>query len=306
MKCSSEGHVALFQQHLAKTPYDRGWDSYFKDSYFRLICSDESYENGNTSNEVQNLIASIYGYKKLPLYEFDRTMNLAMVASSFLSSIQNVSYSVGSSANAAQRKALVAQMTKYKNAVTENEKKVILSKITSVLESAVEAVEKDTNLATQLDRIGDSLDDIVWRGTSVIDGETIVDDIGKFGEHIAESMLGQNGWKNFKYIKNGSDNGIDIIAQAADGHWGFFEVKTSSTGNIPNLSPRQANMDDFVNDILYNAKEGLGRYQNIDSATKEAAELFYNAYKNNPYDFSGNVIGVDIKSGLIRVSRWER
>ncbi len=168
------------------------------------------------------------------------------------------------------------------------------------------AIAEDTTIAVELTQDGEKLENTLWKGTQVVNGETIITDIGAFGEQVAEDMLAENGWTNFTYIKNGSDNGIDLVAQASDGHWGFFEVKTSGTGSLPDLSPRQANMDDFVNDILYNAKEGLGRYQNIDSATKDTTTYLYNEYKNNPYNFSGNVIGVDLNSGLIRASRWNR
>lgn len=190
--------------------------------------------------------------------------------------------------------------------VANNAEDAFKNDANKIREASDEAITGDEAISTELTRTGNNLENTAWRGTKVVNGETVVDDVGAFGEHIAQDMLSQNGWGNFKYIKNGSDNGIDIIAQASDGHWGFFEVKTSSTGSIPNLTPRQANMDDFVNDILYNAKEGIGRYQNIDTATQDFAEFVYNAYKRHPYDFSGNVIGVDLLSGLIRVCRWAR
>ncbi|MNC73468.1 hypothetical protein D3C75_1246710 [compost metagenome] len=100
-------------------------------------------------------------------------------------------------------------------------------------------------------------------------------------------MLAKNGWKNFTYIKNGSDNGIDIIAWGPKGQLGFFEVKTSSTGTVPNLSARQTNMNNFVEDVLYNAKEGIGRYKNIDQETKNAAAKIYNEFKSQPSNVSG-------------------
>jgi hypothetical protein len=146
----------------------------------------------------------------------------------------------------------------------------------------------------------------VWQGTKIVDGKTIVTDIGTFGENIAEDMLAKNGWKDFTYIKNGSDNGIDIIGRGPNGQLGFFEVKTSSTGNIPNLSARQTNMNTFAEDVLSNAANGTGRYKNIDSATRNAAQKKYDEYLSNPNNVSGNVIGVDLQSGRIQISRWER
>ena len=65
-------------------------------------------------------------------------------------------------------------------------------------------------------------------------------------------MLVKNGWMDFTYIKNVSDNGIDIIARGANGQLGFFEVKIT-TENIPNLLARQTNMNKFVDNVLSQA-----------------------------------------------------
>jgi hypothetical protein len=152
----------------------------------------------------------------------------------------------------------------------------------------------------------ENLHNIVWRGTKIVDGKTIVTDVGAFGEHIAEDLLAENAWVDFTYIKNASDNGIDIIARGPKGQLGFFEVKTSSTGVIGDLTSNQQNMSKFVDDILLKAKNGEWPYHNIDEATKNAAIEIYAEYKGNPYNVSGNVIGVDLKAGEIYVSRWER
>lgn len=118
--------------------------------------------------------------------------------------------------------------------------------------------------------------------------------------------MAQNGWTDFVYIKNNSDNGIDIIARDPQGQLGFFEVKSTTTGQIPNLSSGKASMDFFVNDILSNASEGTGRYQSIDVETQNLVRDIYIEYLENPENVLGNVIGVDVKSGNIYVSRWER
>lgn len=171
---------------------------------------------------------------------------------------------------------------------------------------AAEAAAKSEVIADNLTQDAEVLESTAWRGTEVVNGVTIVTDVGAFGEHIAADMLVQNGWSDFTYIKNGSDNGIDIIARSADGHLGFFEVKTSSTGTIPDLSSRQANMNVFVEDVLSKAANGNSPYSNIDPATQSAARNVYNEYVADPYNISGNVIGVDLKSGTIKVSRWYR
>lgn len=83
----------------------------------------------------------------------------------------------------------------------------------------------------------------VWKGTEIIDGEVVFVDAGTFGADVAQDILAENGWTDFQFIKNSSDNGIDIIARGPQGQPGFFEVKTSTTGNIPHLSARQENMN---------------------------------------------------------------
>jgi hypothetical protein len=79
-------------------------------------------------------------------------------------------------------------------------------------------------------------------------------------------------------IKNGSGNGIDIIAITQDGRLAVFEVKTSTTGNIGNLSPRQQNMDEFVRGILTHAAEAKGRYRNITPEQKDLATKLLQRY----------------------------
>ena len=147
----------------------------------------------------------------------------------------------------------------------------------------------------------------VWRGTEVgKDGRTYIVDVGAFGEHIAQDLLVENGWSDFTYIKNASDNGIDIIARGPDGQLGFFEVKTSTTGDIQNLSVRQSDMDYFVRAILSDAAKGNGRYGNIDPSLSQTASDIFNEYKSNPSNVTGTVIGVDVKEGQIYISRWGR
>jgi Holliday junction resolvase-like predicted endonuclease len=129
---------------------------------------------------------------------------------------------------------------------------------------------------------------------------------GAKGEQIAADMLKQNGWTDFQYIKNTSDNGIDIIARGPDGHLGFFEVKTTSVGKIPNLSARQSDMTEFVQDVLTNAANGTGKYQNVDQATRNAAVKLLEEIRANPRNITGTAIGVDLQNGVMRVSSWPR
>lgn len=65
-------------------------------------------------------------------------------------------------------------------------------------------------------------------------------------------------------------------------------------------------MDKFVTDVLEKAATGKDPYRNIDSATMKKAQKVLDEYESNPYNVSGNVIGVDLQNGIIRISRWER
>ena len=169
-----------------------------------------------------------------------------------------------------------------------------------------EGVAEAELVTEELTETTENLQNTVWRGTEIINGKTIVTDVGAFGEHIAEDLLAENGWTDFIYIKNGSDNGIDIVARGPKGQLGFFEVKTSSTGTIGDLTDRQQYMNSFVEDVLTKAKDGKAPYQNVDATIRSAASKILEEYKNNPYNVSGNVIGVDIESGKIYISRWGR
>ncbi len=304
LKCTLAGSASLCQQYLPDDPYDLGLENYFRDVNFRKICSDESYINGNTASEIQSLIAAIDGYVNLPLYKFKQTLGLCMVVESFTGVFRNLTGLISSFSESDQSLAMSTlnkQMRKLESATMQSEKAAIIDETSN----AIKCIQKSGNITEALSQTADELDNIVWRGTKVVDGEIIIENIGEFGEHIAKDMLEKNGWSNFHYIKNASDNGIDIIAQAPDGHWSFFEVKSSTIGSIKDLTMRQANMDAFVNDILYQAKEGIGRYTNLDPAERDFAKFIYDEYKNNWYNISGNVIGVDIKNKIIKVSRWD-
>jgi len=84
----------------------------------------------------------------------------------------------------------------------------------------------------------------------------------------------------------------------------FFEVKTSSTGNIGSLSPRQQDMSAFTREILQQARDGTGRYRNLDAATRRRAGEMLREFNAAPHNASGTVIGVDLQNEIIRVSPW--
>jgi hypothetical protein len=128
--------------------------------------------------------------------------------------------------------------------------------------------------------------------------------IGDIGEARVVQILKNTGYKNVWAIKNGSGNGIDIVAMTPDDRLAVFEVKTSTTGNIGNLSPRQQNMDAFVQEILGDAAQGQGRYQSISPDQRALAERLLRLYRSDPLKVSGTVVGVDLQNNDVRVSPW--
>jgi filamentous hemagglutinin len=107
-------------------------------------------------------------------------------------------------------------------------------------------------------------------------------------------------------VQNRSGNGIDIVSRTPDGRLAFTEVKTSRTGNIGDLSVRQQNMSTFIEDVLGQAASRQGRYKNISLAEQQQARQMLREFRRAPEMVSGNLIGVDLQSEVLRVSPWAR
>lgn len=130
--------------------------------------------------------------------------------------------------------------------------------------------------------------------------------IGDLGEAISKTFLRDNNHTDIFAIQNSSGNGIDIVSRTPDGRLAFTEVKTSRTGSIGGLSSRQENMTTFVEDILTQAASRQGRYRNIDVADQQRARQMLREFRQTPESVSGNLIGVDLKGEVLRVSPWAR
>jgi RHS repeat-associated protein len=128
--------------------------------------------------------------------------------------------------------------------------------------------------------------------------------IGDLGEDVARNFLRDNHYTDIFAVQNRSGNGIDIVARTRDGRLAFFEVKTSSTGNIGSLSARQGDMRAFTREVLEDAAFGRGRYRNIDATTRANARSALERLNAAPNELSGSVIGVDLQNEIIRVSPW--
>lgn len=130
--------------------------------------------------------------------------------------------------------------------------------------------------------------------------------IGDLGEDISKAFLRDNNHTDIFAVQNSSGNGIDIVSRTPDGRLAFTEVKTSRTGVIGDLSPRQQNMTTFVEDILTQAAGRQGRYRNIDVLDQQRARQMLREFRQAPESVSGNLIGVDLKGEILRVSPWAR
>ena len=129
-------------------------------------------------------------------------------------------------------------------------------------------------------------------------------EIGDLGEARAIEMLEKSGWTDLVVIKNESGNGIDVAGRTPDGRPGFGEIKSTDGGRIGDLSPRQANMDTFVRDILTQASTRTGRYQNTPVEMQNAAIRLLRDYNADPAQASGVVVGIDLATGAIYVQPW--
>lgn len=152
LKCSSDGYASLFQQYLAKQPGDIGWENVFRDINFRIVCSDESYANGNTADEIQMLIAAINGYVNLPILKAEQTFGLCMVAGSFISVVSSLADLIGSSNAATQSlemNVLSKQMQKLESTAIQAEKDTIISDASIVIKAIAEGDERALSLSTR-------------------------------------------------------------------------------------------------------------------------------------------------------------
>ncbi len=130
--------------------------------------------------------------------------------------------------------------------------------------------------------------------------------IGDLGEEISKSFLRDNNHTDIFAVQNRSGNGIDIVSRTEDGRLAFTEVKTSGTGNVGDLSVRQKNMTTFIEDVLGQAASRQGRYKNISVEEQQRARLMLREFRKAPENVSGNLIGVDLKGEVLRVSPWAR
>lgn len=145
LKCTPDGWGSLMNDHLAIDTEDYAWETYFRDLNMRIVLSDESYANGNTSDEVQWLVASINGYTNHPLYEFDRTMSLSIIATSMFGVIDSVSSVISTSSTSVQaveRGVFVRQLERLEKSVTQAQKDAIISETAPLIKAAAEAIER--------------------------------------------------------------------------------------------------------------------------------------------------------------------
>jgi Holliday junction resolvase-like predicted endonuclease len=146
------------------------------------------------------------------------------------------------------------------------------------------------------------------RGARKVNGKIIVDNIGEYGEYLADVHLRKNGFTEFKYFKNSRNNGIDIIAKGKDGKWVAFEVKTTSVGEwIPDaswLSPRQAKgWEWFTKNVLNDIAAKQGRYKNVSQKMADEAKLLLRDLKQGKFA-PGQMVGVNLKTNRLVIVPW--
>ncbi len=131
-------------------------------------------------------------------------------------------------------------------------------------------------------------------------------EIGEIGEEIAKDVLRDSGYDmvDLVRIENASGNGIDILAKSADGVWSFFEVKTSNTGNIGNLSDLQKNSDTYIRTLLDEGGSGRIRNQAISEELADKIDDIRSEVLSSNTPIRATAIGVDLKNKGVFVSPW--
>ncbi len=163
--------------------------------------------------------------------------------------------------------------------------------------------------ATALNTIADDLGVFKNLTQRQIDNLTKAE-LGDLGEQVAKQILDKYGYKNFLAVQNASNHGIDIVCEMGNGQWAVFEVKATNGGRL-RLSPRQADMKEFLTDVLKEASNRIEYYQNISPETAATAKKLLNDFNSKESNIVGNVIGVDFKAGVssgktgIMVKPWK-
>lgn len=129
-------------------------------------------------------------------------------------------------------------------------------------------------------------------------------EVGALGERIARTYLEEAGFTDIYSVQNASGNGLDLVATGHDGRLGFFEIKTSRVGEIPDLSKRQTNADVFIRDVLGQASTGTGRYKGLDTAQQDRARATLRRYDSDPLNVSRVTIGIDLLNRKLQRSPW--
>jgi hypothetical protein len=160
--------------------------------------------------------------------------------------------------------------------------------------------------AVQLTKLAESLQAKLFSALDGVDISKLSNrQVGDIGEEIASKFLKQNGLRDIIAIKNGSNNGIDLVATTADGRLAFFEVKTTRVPKFKEqLPPRESDMKKFVTEVLTLASEGQGKYKNVSATTKTWAKATLRRYEADPATVSGELIGIDLFNKVLRVSPW--
>ncbi|WP_153066136.1 MULTISPECIES: hypothetical protein [Xanthomonas] len=132
-------------------------------------------------------------------------------------------------------------------------------------------------------------------------------EVGEMGGKIPSKMLADSEFTDVFPIQNASGNGFYLIARAPNGELAYFEVKTSAVGSVKGRSPRQANVEEFLDDDLSQAASGSGRYKNLSAADQIKAitvQHEFEAVTESGARLRGTAIGIDLKSRLVLVSLW--
>ena len=130
---------------------------------------------------------------------------------------------------------------------------------------------------------------------------------GRIGEAATRAFVEKQGYEVLGTLANRSNQGLDIVARAKDGHIVIIEVKGTTTSKRVAEKGLQSDALDNFDRIYDSAKAGKGRYANLTDESKPVLEALEQARaKGTSFDYRWAVVYLNEDrsvQGLV-MDRW--
>lgn len=114
---------------------------------------------------------------------------------------------------------------------------------------------------------------------------------GRIGEAATREFVESQGYEVIGKLVNGSDNGFDLVARAANGRIAIIEVKATSTGERTAERKLQSEAKSYFDRVFNSADQGKGRYANITPESRPVLERLREARRNGEdFDYRWAVV----------------